>query len=787
VGHQLIRLEQRRSGSRKLLDTTLAELEEGGSDPEAERLARELFNTRRELLGRLIQLHGRYSSQLVELETVKRNFLDEIGRVTDFLYERLLWVRSVPRPIIPRPADLGEALRWLTAPSNWGEVFRAAGRSIGERTSLVVAGLLAFGLLLGLRRRFHHRLRGAAEIVREPDNDSFTPTLGALLYTLLLAAPLPIALTVGGRLVLRPDAPSFVYSAGSALLYLAAIAGLLELSRQFLARDGLAEAQFGWPPDTVRRIRRGLRPSEAVFLPLIYVAILFGMQGMHLDSPERYLGYNNSLGRLAFVVALTFLGFTLLGLFRPRARGAGEAPGTPAPRLHKVYVFAYPAILVATLVPAGLAVLGYYLTGYLLAYQMLRTLWLLGILLILHGVMVRWRIASRRRARAGATGAVAAGLDGAELQTRQMNRFLIVLIAAVGLYAIWSEAVPALQALKRVQVWPRIEIHESADVEFRAPKAKDGETPEPAEGETGGSPKPAVPLLSIPGAGDADGTPSGVPGVTLWAVLQSLLAVIITVALVKNLPGVLELGLRKRTHLDSGARIALGTLVRYTILILGFSAAFGLLGISWSKIQWLAAALTFGLGFGLQEIVANFVSGLILLVERPIRVGDAVTVGNLQGIVSRIQIRATTITLWDRSEMIVPNKEFITTKLVNWTLTDSRRRIDIPVRVAYGADLEKIKETLVEAAREHPNVFDDPAPHVLLIEFGDDAMRFELRFFVEFGEGLSTRDQVQMAIDRAFRERGIEFAIPKLDLRLPGRTGTQDVSRREEPPSEPTD
>jgi potassium efflux system protein len=175
--------------------------------------------------------------------------------------------------------------------------------------------------------------------------------------------------------------------------------------------------------------------------------------------------------------------------------------------------------------------------------------------------------------------------------------------------------------------------------------------------------------------------------------------------------------------MDSGARIAIATLVRYAAIIIGVSVAFSLLGISWSRIQWLAAALTFGLGFGLQEIVANFVSGLILLTERPVRVGDAVTIGNLQGQVARIQIRATTVTLWDRSEMIVPNKEFITTKLINWTLTDSRRRLDILVRVAYGSNLPLVKKTLMDVALANPNVLEDPPSKVLLLEFGDDALK----------------------------------------------------------------
>ena len=318
-----------------------------------------------------------------------------------------------------------------------------------------------------------------------------------------------------------------------------------------------------------------------------------------------------------------------------------------------------------------------------------------------------------------------------------------------------------LELLKRVQLLPRVELLELTEdrlAELAAVGHDAPAQPESAAEPTGAAPTPEAPSDAGEGAG---------PGtLTVWSLLEAILAGLIALGLVKNLPGVIEIELRRRTTLDSGARFALSTLVRYSIIIVGTIAVFGLLGITWSRVQWLAAALTFGLGFGLQEIVANFVSGLILLVERPVRVGDVVTIGNLMGTVSRIQIRATTITLWDRSEMIVPNKEFITTKLVNWTLSDSKRRIEVPVRIAHGADLERVKDVLVEVARQHPSVLDEPAPLALVLGFGDDAVNIELRCVVDFGQGLSTLDEVQVAIERRFQEEGIEFALPTTQVRL---------------------
>jgi potassium efflux system protein len=392
------------------------------------------------------------------------------------------------------------------------------------------------------------------------------------------------------------------------------------------------------------------------------------------------------------------------------------------------------------------------------------------------GIVHRWRIVNRNRSLLDSREeegeeAFQRELESTEKQVRHLFRFAVIAVVAIGLFSIWSDALPMLQVLKRFPLLPRLELLEPVDDTTSAliAASKTTDTPAAAGTETGAG--TAISVTAVPTIGstaptaDASRTEESAP-LTLWLLFEAILAGLIVLILVKNLPGVIEITLKRRTTLDGGARFAFSTLVRYSITIIGTIVVFGLLGVTWSKVQWLAAALTFGLGFGLQEIVANFVSGLILLVERPVRVGDVVTIGTLMGKVTRIQIRATTITLWDRSEMIVPNKEFITTKLVNWTLSDSKRRIEIPVRIAYGADLDQVKSILVNAAVQHPSVLDDPAPHVLLLAFGDDAINFELRFVVDFGQGLATKDEVQMAIDRAFREGGVEFALPKSEIHL---------------------
>jgi potassium efflux system protein len=215
------------------------------------------------------------------------------------------------------------------------------------------------------------------------------------------------------------------------------------------------------------------------------------------------------------------------------------------------------------------------------------------------------------------------------------------------------------------------------------------------------------------------------------------------------------------------------------IVIVGLLSTCAALGIGWSKVQWLVAAVTFGLGFGLQEIFANFISGLIVLFERPMRVGDVVTVGEVSGVVTRIRMRATTITDWDRKELIVPNKEFITGRLVNWTLSDRVLRIVFRVGVAYGSDTRLVHRLLLKAAADHPSVLTDPPPQALFVAIGESTLMFELRVYVP---GLEVYGDVQhalnSAIDTMFRAAGIEIAFPQCDVHVRSIDAALAIERR---------
>ena len=273
-------------------------------------------------------------------------------------------------------------------------------------------------------------------------------------------------------------------------------------------------------------------------------------------------------------------------------------------------------------------------------------------------------------------------------------------------------------------------------------------------------------------------TPDGdrVVPVTLWGLLRALLTLGLTWVAARNVPGVLEITLLQRLRLDAGTRYAVVTVCRYLIIAVGVTVAFEQLGVPWSRLQWIVAALGVGLGFGLQEIVANFVSGLIILFERPVRIGDTVTVNGLSGTVSRIQIRATTIIDWDNKEILVPNKSFITDHVVNWTLSSPVTRLQLKVGVAYGTDTDRAARVILDAANSHPMVLGQPTAAVFFVGFGDSSLDFELRVFVsELSRRMPVMHDLHTAINRALSKEEIEIPFPQRDINVRGAEGALDT------------
>ena len=263
------------------------------------------------------------------------------------------------------------------------------------------------------------------------------------------------------------------------------------------------------------------------------------------------------------------------------------------------------------------------------------------------------------------------------------------------------------------------------------------------------------------------GAEPGTEGVfTLEHLGLILILAVLTAALARNVPALLEM-LLLRLPIQPGSRYALTSMSRYALVFSGGLAVFGVLGVSWSSVQWLVAAFGVGLGFGLQEIFANLVSGLLLLVERPVRVGDTITVGDVTGIVTRIRIRATTIQDWDLKELVVPNKDLVTGQLLNWTLSDAANRVMVFVGVSYDSDVDQVTRVLREIVAGTPQVLETPEPNVTFEEFGDSALKFSIRAFVrDVEERLPAIHALHTAIAHRFRQESIEIAFPQMDIHV---------------------
>jgi len=255
--------------------------------------------------------------------------------------------------------------------------------------------------------------------------------------------------------------------------------------------------------------------------------------------------------------------------------------------------------------------------------------------------------------------------------------------------------------------------------------------------------------------------------ISLADILIFAVAIYLAVQLSKLIRIVLNEDVLPKLDLPRGVPAMISMAVHYLILGFGILIALSAAGIEWSKFALVAGALGVGIGFGLQNLVNNFVSGLILIFERPIKIGDTIEVGELRGIVKRIGIRSSTVRTYDGAEVIVPNANLISNEVINWTLSDRLRRIEIKIGVAYGSDPKQVLEILQNLARKHPDVLDYPEPYAVFLGFGESSLDFSLRFWTaEYENWLQLHSNLAVEVNQALQEAGIEIPFPQRDLHV---------------------
>ncbi|TVQ62529.1 MAG: hypothetical protein EA378_04135 [Phycisphaerales bacterium] len=808
------------------IDAVVAEQQWGPDDPATARLRRELgglLAEQRSQFDALIEAYREYNDQLLRMQDRLEPLILLTTRYIEFIDERILWIRSMDGVGLQEPARITRTVGDLISASGWASFTGELWRDVQRRPYAPSAVLLAVSLGLYWRARFIVRLKAIAEQTSSLATDKIGLSTRALLITLFHASVWPVALWLGAWWLNTMPEPGLIARAlGAGALGAAPLLLTTRVVQQLVRDQGLAEAHFRWRPQTRSLLRRHVRWFELTAVPIIFV--------MGAAEWEALQAGADPLARVAFVLLMVTIAGLSARLLRP-GKGIAEAVvsrhrGEWVERAEYIW---YPASIIAPLALALIALLGFFYTGLQFESRILATVQLLIGVIVAQGIVQRGLLIARRRlameeARrrreaqgeiAEKTGSLSAeggsikieepklDLVSIDSQARQLLRTGVTITVVIGLWLVWARMLPALGMLERVEVWPNFgNIRETAvsvpeAAEILGPQlARDvlGAAPAPRPTFNGSATPPPFSTTAEPFAredmarlaGADPPTPDG--AITLINIIGFIIFALVAYVLARNAPGLLEITLLQRLPMTPSGRYAVVTLTRYVIAVVGVVIAFSAIGIGWSQVQWLVAAITLGIGFGLQEIVANFISGIIILIERPIRVGDTVTVDGVSGNVTRIRMRATTVTDWDRKELIIPNKTFITANVINWTLSDPILRVVVPVGVAYGSDTVAAESILLRVANEHACVLKDPAPSVVFSEFGDSALTFNLRVFIpNISEIIRVRHELHRAIDDAFREAKIEIAFPQRDIHIRSISGPLTLQRAERKPDPTAD
>ncbi len=746
VGLQRIEIDEQLLAAREALAPTERLGDEAALDAASASRAAGLLKDQIELLERLDETQTSARRALDAADFELQQYVGVVGDFRTFLDERLLWLPNAATVSPQFFRELVAAVEWSAHAAIWQQL----ATDLYQGARLGGLPVLALGLCAVFayraRRGLRHRRAALAAQASAPASDRLRNAIFSLLVAGALALPAPLLLLAVSRLLLSAfTSAEFSVAVGQVVASMAWLMWGMRTVSEMLAPDGVTVAHFGWPAVAVRAVRRRWVQLMWVFVPAYAIASNFEWSG----NPAFYA----SLRRLAFMLAMAaFAGFLIWAL---RRQGVLQQTLSTGPRAFVLSSWWRACAVAAWVTPVllcVLSVLGYQYAALALSAYGLQTAVLVLAAVVTYQLALRWLTLAQSTMSPeldadahGSADTQEAGrrsptytpdLATMSAQSRLIFRNLVGWSAAVGLFGIWREVLPALGALEQVTLW---------EVQVK----------------------------------DGTGILHGAPITLASAVLAGLIATVSVLA-ARNMPSLLEIAVLRRFPMHRGSRYAVNMLVRYVIAAVGFSLTLSTLGLRWSQVQWLVAALGVGLGFGLQEIFANFISGLILLFERPIRVGDFVTIGDLSGRVARIQIRATTIADADNREIIVPNRNFITERFVNWTLTDSVTRLVIPVGIAYGTNVEKALGLLLGIANAHEKVLCEPAPGAVFQSFGDSALLIELQVYArEMPHRLDLRHELNRRIYEVFTAEGIEIPFPQRDVHvrtMPATGGTPEAA-----------
>ena len=706
-----------------------------------------ILDTRRDLLRQISTASNTRVTTISELRTVQTSYLEQTKSLRTLLDENLLWVRSIPAVDLSFLGKVGNGALNLFSPKNFDFALTELLRMFRSGFLLVLIFLSAAGLVLRLRGDLWEDVVRRSKLVGRVQQDTAWHTPVAIGAGIFHSLPLALIFLLIGLLYNASERPErLIQGLANGFIYLSIFTIVCGAWIRWDRKDGLFDAHF----NVSDGLRQAIGSNLRWFVPFMGVASFCLAITYRMPEPEIAQGFS------VFVFLLTSL---LLMIFAARILWAKGEELFAADKSESLFLRFRTLIALVTigipLVMIGLTLTGYYESANALNFRMFMTAPLVLVTYVFHGAIRRAIVVAQRQLKyrqalerrdlelAARRQKEAAEERGEEVpppppvdtekidvttltqQTSKLVQTIVLLVFAGLLWMIWSSLLPALSIFDGFEVWT----------------IKDA-------------------------ARDVDGAPID-RIISLWDLLQSLVILALTFIAARNFPGFLEIFVLNRLGVDAGTRYAITKVLGYVIIAAGVIIGFEQLGLQWSQLKWIATGLSVGIGFGLQKIIANFISGLIILFERPIRIGDYVTIGDQSGTVSRIKIRATTLKDLDNREILIPNEALISERVMNWTLSSSITRLIVPVGIAYGSDTDAAREIMLEAVKDLPKVLKTPAANVLFMGFGESSLDFEIRVYLNnFDDRVPMTHVVHTEVNKALEAAGISIPFPQRDLNI---------------------
>lgn len=713
---------------------------------------REILKARRDSVENLVKDYRLLFGKLVDLDAMEGRLLDIIRQFDTFINENVFWITSAAPIHFNDFARALTGLREIFAINFWYRVVTDLIKSLFANVWFSMFAVLILILIISLRPNAILMNRQIADEVNKAAKDKFYLTIKAFFLTFFMTSFIPVGIWFLSSL-LRDESIVSIYGkeVGDAFRNILPISWLILFLRGCFREKGLANVHFRWHLERVYELLR----KQMFMLFLLPVPLYFFCS---LAFASQNASTSESLGRFLFMALVLTTSFVFHSITSPTGVVFKQIQEYFKDKL--IFKLRYLLYFITVIFPFSMglfASMGYLFTAQQLYVRGVKSMVIAVIAIISHGLIFRiLQVQRRSLAMIKFQEKMASGDANVEFEeqasiisqanegpsiysiSKQANNIIAsILLIAISIYLwnIWKEVLPAVKIFDQVTLW---------STEMRVEEA-----------------------LTAPDGTVSKQVVEKVVDISIIDALLALTVLVLTFLGNRNIQGFLEFALLQRLALDNGVRFAVTTLTKYVVTIFGTVWAFQLIGIGWEKVQWLVTGVSVGLGFGLQEIFANFVSGLIILFERPLRVGDYIVVGEHSGYVSEIKIRATTILTMDRRELVIPNKEFITGKIINWTLSERMFRLDFPVGVAYSSDMEKVQKVLLEVASSHPRVQRIPTPKAVLTGFGDSSLNFELRVYIPSPDNYPDfQNEINLAITEAFRKNDIQIPFPQRDVHM---------------------